>query len=632
MSKLIQNQTGAVMVMSVFFGIFLVAILYHLIGVGGAALEQQIMQDAADASVFSAATANARGMNMLVLINLIMVVVLAVLVALRLVQAILTVATAVVSVLCVIPWTSAVGCPMVTPLTDLTVQVSDLVGEVEDIVNEVLEGLNSAADLINQAVPYLAEAEAVYVTTRKQYNPAQVGFVWPVFEELPTKDGEFDTLCKKAAESVVDIVFFYLPDGIKEFLGSVVGGLAQTFSSYFCGGDGGGGPPNTTETVNVGYPANSDERCKPKDTDWSGSPSSEGQCNERGEIDKETCDCGNNTECIYCSKSGCNYCFPRLNTIDKGLWTIRRDKWREFFKEGETDENGLKQPDVWLFKEWIEEDRRWIKRIDGNPCSGLIMNSCNEGSAFSPRKSSNLEEGDDPPAPPDMICMSEEIKEQNQAIDSQDAKVRDIERTSYLYLHSCEIRTRLNVAAPEGSAPIEGGDDKVPRELDIKTYSDLSKMRSVVLGKGESKKRIKAVNIAATDPSNGALGERFSFAAAEYYSPNNDLWHLNWTTRFIRFCLSYDDYEEGSEVQSVFETDITGKESRSGKSISDMSKNSNSQGSDFLDSCLPGFFDSQCNAIKDKMGGKSGFSDQLEGMEGLGDKNGGFSVEQIIAH
>ena len=82
MRSLLSNKSGAVMVMSAFFAIFLAAILYHVIGVGGAALEQQILQDAADASVFSAATANARGMNMLVLINLIMVLALAILVAL----------------------------------------------------------------------------------------------------------------------------------------------------------------------------------------------------------------------------------------------------------------------------------------------------------------------------------------------------------------------------------------------------------------------------------------------------------------------------------------------------------------------------------------------------------------------
>ena len=84
-----RNDRGAVLVMALFVAIGLVGLVYHVSSLGQAVLEQQIMQDAADATAFSAATVNARGMNILALLNLIMVACLTVLIALRLVQALI---------------------------------------------------------------------------------------------------------------------------------------------------------------------------------------------------------------------------------------------------------------------------------------------------------------------------------------------------------------------------------------------------------------------------------------------------------------------------------------------------------------------------------------------------------------
>ena len=246
MKRIIENRSGAVMVMATFFAIFLVAVVYHLAGVGGACLEQQIMQDAADATVFSAATANARGMNLIALINLIMAVILAVLVALRLVQAILTVASAIFVVLCAIPWTSGVGCPLVTPLTDATVEIRNIAEDVEELVDNVLPILHDAADTINEIVPYLAEVEAINVSS-KYPSPVDVGFVWPVTDGLPTKEGDFKTLCEESGSMVVELCFFFLPEdgreAMEKYLGPLMEGLVGTFQNYFCGGDDSHGPP-----------------------------------------------------------------------------------------------------------------------------------------------------------------------------------------------------------------------------------------------------------------------------------------------------------------------------------------------------------------------------------------------------
>ncbi len=120
MKKLTNNNAGAVMVMALFVAMGLVGLVYHVSGIGQATLEQQIMQDAADATAFSAATVNARGMNILALLNLIMVACLTILIALRLVQALIIIATATLAVCCAIPVPGAqVCCGFVYPLYEI---------------------------------------------------------------------------------------------------------------------------------------------------------------------------------------------------------------------------------------------------------------------------------------------------------------------------------------------------------------------------------------------------------------------------------------------------------------------------------------------------------------------------------
>ena len=49
------DKQGAIMVIGVFFAVFLLAILYYLVGIGDAVLHRERMQDAVDAASLSAA-------------------------------------------------------------------------------------------------------------------------------------------------------------------------------------------------------------------------------------------------------------------------------------------------------------------------------------------------------------------------------------------------------------------------------------------------------------------------------------------------------------------------------------------------------------------------------------------------
>jgi hypothetical protein len=475
------DDRGAVMVMATFAALFLVALVYHVAGVGGAALEQQIMQDAADATAYSAATADARGMNILALINLVMAAVLSVLVAIKVLQAVLAAAIAAVGVACVV--TSGAACGAMAPLGVALQRVTDIADDLEPQVKRILQGLEKAADVVNEVVPVLAEAEAVYVSTRGEYDPAELGFAWPVAEELPTRKGSFEELCEKAGEDVVVASTFFLPGGLPEMaestVGELVGGVAGSFSSYFCGGS--GPPPKSKRKTDRAHPLAEHVEC-----DASGARPSESSA------ECET------AACARCSAWGCAYCLPRQGDgkYGKGQWTVRRTvrvEWPGGSQELE-DERGL---------EWIE----------GDPCD-------EEGAC-----------GHDP------IC--ETVEEEDASGEGFPDGATRVTRRQYLALHGCITEETTTIEAK--GEPME--DVARPREPDPDELPEGARTRGLVAGGTAAGARLDRAAIAAEGGSAVATAPgRVSFAAAEFYcaraaSPaeTGDLWRMDWLARLIRF-------------------------------------------------------------------------------------------------
>src|SRR5690348_16237149 len=86
MSAIRRDQRGVAMVFGIFFAMFMVAVVYAIHGTIEALVYREHVQDAADAAAFSGAVVNARGMNLIVLLNMLMAALLAILVGLRLGQ------------------------------------------------------------------------------------------------------------------------------------------------------------------------------------------------------------------------------------------------------------------------------------------------------------------------------------------------------------------------------------------------------------------------------------------------------------------------------------------------------------------------------------------------------------------
>ncbi|MFO8072087.1 MAG: hypothetical protein R6V85_09455 [Polyangia bacterium] len=492
-----EQDGGAVMVISVFVALFMVGLFYHLLGVGLAALEQQIVQDGADAVAFSNATAKARGMNLLALINLVMAAALSVMVALRTLQAILSVAIAAVGVACIV--TQGAACGAMAPLGQALNKITDIADDVEPRIQDILDGLEEASDVINEVTPLLAEAEAVYISTRETYDPVEVGFAWPVTDELPTKKGSFDELCAKAGENVVVMTTFFLPGGLPEMaqdtVGELVGGMAGTFSEFFCGDS--DSPPPDSMTREVSHPLNEHYECD----DGAARPDeASGRCYS--------------AQCEQCSEWGCAFCLGAQSDDDyvRGLWGWRRDRWVE-----------------------------WVDAVGGTHVETL--GSGEEGSSW-------LE---DDPCEGQGGCAGETICESETREDADGSYPEGAEivtRTVYLELHGCLVEEEIEMEVQ--GEPLDSDEWARPRALDEDLLPEGLRVRGFVLAGTDHEQRRRGVAIAAGAGPGDVLPGRLAFAGADFLSGEMDLWHMDWRGRLIRFRLPAGGLDLGSQCGGEF--------------------------------------------------------------------------------
>ncbi|MCP4677200.1 MAG: hypothetical protein GY854_17130 [Deltaproteobacteria bacterium] len=580
MTSQLQDDRGAMMVMAVFVAIILVGLVYHVAGLGGASLEQQIMQDGADATAFSAATVNARGMNIIALLNLIMVALLTILVALRLVQAILVVVVVILTVACAFP--PHAGCALVAPVEMAQHEVKAVADGYQKVAKVLIKALAKAEDAINVVVPLIALGEGIYVSTNKPYSQvATGGVVWPVFDGLPTKKGEYSELCKRAGKNITVPIELILPPGVGDFVGDTLGGLigelTETFSFYFCGDDGAGGTPDKpkkkTLKKQVGYPPGRDENSKMRNCMSESASLHPSEGNGRCYSDS----------CRTCARLGCEFCFDAMrnnSSYKRGMWTVVENHWVEW-----TDPDGTM---VKLVARDEVRDKWSSKEIKGNPCGhkdnpepGKYENS---GCGGYSHAWGHFPADTDPDLVPEIdeyfpraICQriaeeevtdSSDIYYYQQKRQEKKYKVLEFSETPqmflkkqiiYVALTSCTVVEEIDVEA-QGEpmiGPGENKDDLAPRVLDEERFPDDAEMTSILWGKRRAGRRLKGVGIGAKTGGGGkSFSDRFGFAAAEYYSQNSDkesMWHMQWLSRLIRFQLT-DDSEDGDSTSGQDQT------------------------------------------------------------------------------
>ncbi|HJL01611.1 MAG TPA: hypothetical protein RMH85_09145 [Polyangiaceae bacterium LLY-WYZ-15_(1-7)] len=255
-----RDTSGAIMLMGIFMAVFLVGMLYYMVGIGESIAFRERMQDAADAGAFSAAVMNARGMNLIVLLNIIMAVAMAILIALKIVQVLLAIGTIIATALCFFP---GVGCAALPTLGQMNTQLNRVIQQVERAVKRVTVVCSQIQNAIRLAWPALGQARAVdTMSATDTYSPPSTfGFVWPPWGALPVEDHEVREICDRASVMVAELMaapFRILPfgDKIGDAVSGAIGGMVRALAVYFCGARPGESvdPPSVEVENQVGYP------------------------------------------------------------------------------------------------------------------------------------------------------------------------------------------------------------------------------------------------------------------------------------------------------------------------------------------------------------------------------------------
>lgn len=228
--RFLQDQRGAIAILSTFMAATLVGMTYYAIGTGDAILYRERLGDASDASSYAAAVYHARGMNIIALFNIIMAAIIAVLIVFR----ILMVFGTILKALAWIPYIGAALAAAGNVIYTFSSKAADIGQKIAD---KVIPMLNIAQKAIKIAMPIAAEVKAVFVA-KDFKKPVSFGIaIMPtLIQGLPVEEDEKSRICDKAAGYVANMVTGFLkPDIIQKFVAKLIKGLITSFGAFFCG-------------------------------------------------------------------------------------------------------------------------------------------------------------------------------------------------------------------------------------------------------------------------------------------------------------------------------------------------------------------------------------------------------------
>ncbi|MFA9412788.1 MAG: hypothetical protein ACERK0_16105, partial [Deltaproteobacteria bacterium] len=158
---LIQETAGAMMLLSLFMALFLIATVYYVLGVGDAVIYRRIMQDGADAGAHAASVMGAKGMNLHALLNVAMAITAGILLVIRSVEVLLEIVLAVLYGLAATLILAPKAVPLIAVLTPVESTVERVGDTVEQFVRVAHDALDAAHHAVQRGYPLLAQARAV---------------------------------------------------------------------------------------------------------------------------------------------------------------------------------------------------------------------------------------------------------------------------------------------------------------------------------------------------------------------------------------------------------------------------------------------------------------------------------------
>lgn len=254
---LANDERGAVMVLGIFMCACLVGALWYLAGIGDAIVYRERLQDAADATAFSAAVLHARGMNLIVLINLVMACILAIRVTLKVLQVALIAAGIIFAALFFIPGAEALSA---TCFELAAYPVQTAINVTREPINKALMALSKVEIAVAHVIP-LAAVKASYDVANKYKPTLDHGFsgtgVDRLASGLPVEEGTTDRLCYEAGVAFTTLLEWLIPIGalkpgstLGDKFSDIMGDIISGGAGYFCELGGAGGPPDLSGLMN----------------------------------------------------------------------------------------------------------------------------------------------------------------------------------------------------------------------------------------------------------------------------------------------------------------------------------------------------------------------------------------------
>lgn len=238
---LLGERRGAALVCGLFFAVFLLACVYGLYDTAETVLYRQRVQDAADAAVFSSAVVQARGMNLIALLNMTMAVVLSIYVGLRLAQTLGYIAIGICLALSPVTWgATAVAVPPIEAVVEGLATAASAAKEPIDLLLSALHAVGKATSML---VPLGANLQVIPLVA-SHYDA--FGVAVPGRLMLPIEDDRASVLCTHAGKLAGDLalapIASLLPKRVERAMAKVVGKLAAAGEDWFCGVEGAAAP------------------------------------------------------------------------------------------------------------------------------------------------------------------------------------------------------------------------------------------------------------------------------------------------------------------------------------------------------------------------------------------------------
>jgi Flp pilus assembly protein TadG len=555
-----KGTDGAIMVIGAFMAMFLVGLLYFTVGIGETILFRERMQDASDAAAFSAAVMNARGMNLIALINMIMAAALAVLVALRAVELLCIAGIAVAGALAWV--TGGASLAAIPPLTTLRNTVSSIYNSVKPVIDNILRVGHNAGVAVRRGMPFVAQGKAVITVMTAYRPPAQIGFVYPLPNRpLPTEDAPFSQLCDKAAEYVGAVIMIPL-NPVLSLLGPVrrwVEGAVNSFTraaaATVCGGS--AEPPDLGVDLSKNLPESDLVR----------------QCTQTG--NRLTCNEAQAEQRAAQFDTESGYC---RNNIPEGA---RQPQCRARLQQAQRQ---CRPGGTTRIREWTYQVEEMVVDVDlsrSPPAVGIPRQDpdfrgtnphvvrtsrplCGPGGSISTQYGPG---GDESP-----ICQpsNEDIKNMARAMaGGGPGSIVQVRYRRVLQVLGC--KGEAETPELDFGSGVTGGSDKSPQQIlrvngePVRMGDEEFQIRGFVIGNTDFDREYRGVQAAnqwrdAGDSATGvfrtlALMGRFSVAQAEFYyagsetDPDEWLWHMSWRARLRRFRMPPN--LSGSDLESA---------------------------------------------------------------------------------